>query len=163
MGRMLGQMPDLDPRFWEIPDRLREARAGLDELQQLIRESPAAAREIGRDLVQAEMRYGDLVSEYQRIHTLIFGEPAPGLGAVPLAAWIVAAIAAALLALERLIRSVAEYKERVFQVTYAERTGGTLPPRTFTEQFGAITEYLPWLGVALAAMFLLPLFTGRRR
>ena len=68
--------------FYDITTRLKAARGRLDVYQQQIRSSPAIARALGRELTQAEAQYGELVSKYQRLRTLVGMDVAPGLSAI---------------------------------------------------------------------------------
>ena len=117
-------MPELvdlsGTQFWEIGARLRQARQMLDQLQAMMRASSAVAREIGRDVIHGEQRYGALVYRYQQFRVAVGLQPQTGLGAVPAAvaavAWVAGAIAvqvAAVTVLVAYLQSLKEMGEKV--------------------------------------------------
>ncbi len=93
---MLGQTQPVEPAQVDwAGTRLRTIRADLNRLQQLIRESPAVAQAIGRDLVKAETDYTELHAKYEFVRAALGLPRVPGLSGLG-AVWVPVAVAVAL-------------------------------------------------------------------
>jgi hypothetical protein len=90
IGSPIGQLSSMGAEADELTNLsvlgqyLLDIRNKLLEVDSVMRRSPEAAREVGRDLISAWNKYTEIVSTYQGFRALVGLEPEAGLSGVPI-------------------------------------------------------------------------------